>query len=107
DQLRGKLEKKAFEIAKLYLKMENYNAAITAFNNVLKDFPGTDYKEEIMFSLAKAYYLYADNSIEEKKKERHQSAIEAYDAFVAAYPDSEYIKQINNFNRNSRRQVKN
>jgi outer membrane protein assembly factor BamD len=107
DNLRGKLEKKAFEIASLYLKMENYNAAITAFNNVLKDFPGTDYKEEIMFNLAKAYYLYAENSIAEKKKERHQSALEAYDAFVTAYPDSEYIKQVNNFSKNSRRQVKN
>ncbi len=107
DLLRGKLEKKAFEIAKLYLKMENYNASITAFNNVLKDYPGTDYKEEIMFSLAKAHYFYAQNSIEEKKNERHQNAIEAYDAFVAAFPDSEYIKQINNFSKNSRRQVKN
>ncbi len=107
DRLREKLERKAFGIAKLYLKMENYNAAITAFNNVLKDFPGTDYKEEIMFSLAKAYYLYAENSIDEKKKERHQSAIEAYDAFVTAYPESDYLKQVNNFSKNSRRQVKN
>lgn len=107
DNLRAKLEKKAFEIASLYLKMENYNAAITAFNNVLKDFPGTDYKEEIMFNLAKAYYLYAENSIEAKKKERHQSALEAYDAFVTAYPESDYLKQVNNFSKNSRRQVKN
>lgn len=106
DNLRGKLERKAFEIASLYLKMENYNAAITAFNNLLKDFPGSSYKEEILYSLAKAHYLYAENSIDEKKEERHQSALEAYDAFVTTYPDSEYIKQVKNFSKNSRRQIK-
>jgi outer membrane protein assembly factor BamD len=106
DRLTEKLERKAFEIAKLYLKMEDYNAAITAFNNLLEDFPGTRYKEEILFSLAKAHFLYAEKSIESKKQERHQSAIEAFDAFIASYPESEYTKQISNYTKNSKKEIK-
>ncbi|MDP2423321.1 MAG: outer membrane protein assembly factor BamD, partial [Bacteroidales bacterium] len=51
DNLRAKLELKDMEIARLYFKMENYTAAITAFKNVLKAFPETRFREEIMLSI--------------------------------------------------------
>eukprot|EP00825_Cyclidium_porcatum_P016289 TRINITY_DN19372_c0_g1_i1.p1 TRINITY_DN19372_c0_g1~~TRINITY_DN19372_c0_g1_i1.p1 ORF type:complete len:306 (-),score=36.95 TRINITY_DN19372_c0_g1_i1:101-1018(-) len=95
DKLRGKLELKSFETAKLYFKMEDYKAAITTFNNVLSDFPDTPHKEEIMFDIIKANYKYAIKSIESKKKERYQAAIEAFDSFISAYPESSYLNQAN------------
>jgi outer membrane protein assembly factor BamD len=107
DILRRKLEKKEYEIARLYLKMTNYLSAIVTFNNLLKDFPDTDYREDALFSLTKANYLYATNSIVTKKKERFQNTVEAYDAFVRAFPNSTYLKQADTYYKNSLQQLEN
>ncbi len=93
DVLMLKLQKKAYNIANLYLKMEDYRAAIVSFENLLKDFPGTEYKEEALFKIIRSYYLYAIKSIETKKFERHESAIKAYMDFVSLYPESKYIDE--------------
>lgn len=94
DDLRFKLQKKAFEIAKLYYKMEDYIAAITAFENILKDYPDTDYKEDILYYVILSYYHYADLSIESKKKERYQAAIDSFEKFNTFFPDSDYQKEV-------------
>ena len=41
DELRKKLEVKAFEEGELYFKIQEYQAAITVFDNLLKEFPET------------------------------------------------------------------
>ncbi len=92
-KLRGKLEKKYYENAKQYFNMEEYSAAVTAFNNLLKDYPDNKYREEVSFLIIKSNYLYALNSIEAKKSERFQSAIESYFKFLDKYPASQYLKQ--------------
>lgn len=93
DELRYKLQKKAFEISKLYLKTEDYKAAIESFNNDLKDFPYTPFKEESMFLLLKSHFLLAENSIEEKKYERYQNTIEAYEKFIAYFNEENQFQK--------------
>src|SRR5690606_41170030 len=64
QDLRDKLEKKAFDNAKLYYDMgtaDDYRAAVIAFDNVLKTYPDTKSAEEIEFLMTKSQYLYADN----------------------------------------------
>ena len=90
DQLRGKLELKSFEQAELYYNMDSYKAAITSYKNVLKDYPSTNYREEALFKILRASYLYAENSIEEKKLERYNDTIKAYTELISAYPESKY-----------------
>src|SRR5437016_641334 len=46
DQLRLKMEMKDFENAKLYYHMDEYKAAVTAFKNLLRDYPSTKFREE-------------------------------------------------------------
>lgn len=92
-KLRGKLERKYYENAKQYFNMEQYSAAVVAFTNLLKDYPDNKYREEVSFLIIKSNYLYALNSIEAKKSERFQSAIESYFKFIEKYPASEYKKQ--------------
>lgn len=94
DELRIKLQKKEFEIAKLYLKMEKYEAAVVSFENLLLDYPDTQYREEAMFYSIKSYYYYASKSIRSKRIERYQEAADTYNQFVAMYPDSEFNKQV-------------
>jgi outer membrane protein assembly factor BamD len=99
DQLRAKLQRKDLDIASLYLKMKLYEAAIYSYNNVLKDYPDTEYKEEILFSIFKSNFNFAENSIVSKQLERYQSAQDAYNELMFQYPDTKYMKDVNSMNR--------
>jgi outer membrane protein assembly factor BamD len=105
DELRYKLESKDYENAKLYYHMEEYKAAVTAFGNLLKDFPSTKYREETMFLVVKSQYLLAENSIEAKKNERYTSALTSYGEFTNAYPESGYRKEANSIAENCRKRL--
>lgn len=94
DELRYKLQLKDYNIANMYHKMEDYQAAIVSFENMLKDYPDTDFKEEILYKIIKSYYNYATKSITEKKKERYELAVKAYFDFVSLYPESKYFKEV-------------
>jgi outer membrane protein assembly factor BamD len=91
DKLREKLEYKDYKIAKLYYKMQDYTASVTTFNNILKTFPETPHKEEILFLVFQSWYKYAKQSVDEKKKERDEKAILAYKELVQQYPASQYL----------------
>jgi len=93
DELRGKLERKAYQTALLYLKTKSYSSAIIAFKNVLKDFPDTKFREQSLFNILKASYLLAINSIESKKPERLKTTLEAYNNFVSKYPESDFLRE--------------
>jgi outer membrane protein assembly factor BamD len=93
DKMRFKLERKSFEIAKLYYHMENYQSASVALKNTLKDFPATRYKEEILFLVLKSDFLLASNSVEKKKEERFRQTLKSYYTFVDNFSRSQYMKE--------------
>jgi outer membrane protein assembly factor BamD len=93
DELRLKLETKAFNNARLYFKMSEYRAATIAFENVIRDFPATTYKEECLFLSVKSAHAYAGQSIAEKQKERYRLAIEQYYKLIEAFPQSRYLRE--------------
>lgn len=95
DELHERLDKKQFEIAKMYLNIGDYKAAITALDQLLHDSPGTKYREEAMYLLIKAKYYLALNSIEEKKEKRINDAQLQYNTFMKEYPESEYGSDAN------------
>jgi outer membrane protein assembly factor BamD len=97
DKLRGKLETKDYQTAKLYFKVQNYKAAIIAFDNLVKEFPESSRREECYFLALKSRYLLAINSIEEKKSERLEAAKKAYFQFVDLYPKSSYLNEAERF----------
>ncbi len=88
DKLRDKLETKAFLNAKLYHKTMYYKSAIVALNNVLKDYPNSKHKKEILFLILDSNYQLAVNSVESKKQERIKNTIEAYYKFVDLYSEN-------------------
>jgi outer membrane protein assembly factor BamD len=99
-QLKDKLMTKDYEIANLYYKMEDYEAAIASYNNVIKDYPDTEYKEDILFKILKSYYHFASNSIATKKEERFQSALDAYNELIFQYPETSFRKDAENIYKN-------
>lgn len=92
DIMRDKLSYKDYLSAKNYYLRERYKAAVVSLENCLKDYPGSKYREEIMYMLFNSKYEMAVNSIEEKKYERYNAAKEEYYYFVDEYPNSQYIK---------------
>jgi len=92
--LNERLDKKAYEAAKLYYKMEDYLASHVAFKNVLKDDAENVYREDILYYIAMSSYKYAHGSIPAKQKERYLAFVDDYLNFVGELPDSEYRKEL-------------
>jgi outer membrane protein assembly factor BamD len=90
DDLRAKLEYKDYRIARLYFRMGDFNAAISCYNLILKDYPETPHREEILFQILKTYQRYAKESIESRKKERYTKAILAYNDLLKEYPETRF-----------------
>lgn len=90
DEMRDKLSYKAYLGAKNYYLREYYKSAVISLQNCLKDYPGSKYREEIMYMLFMSKYEMAVNSVEEKKLERYHNAQEEYYYFTDEYPDSKY-----------------
>lgn len=91
DELRHKLEKKAFEIAKIYYKTLNYRAAGIAFDNMLDDYPDTKFREEVMmYSLRSKYELAVNYSRIDAKELRLNNAMTQYRLFMKDFPNSEF-----------------
>jgi len=107
DELRAKLEKKDLDIAMLYYKMSDYKASIVSLNNVLKDYPDTKSKEQILFLMLQSKYQYAINSIYDKRRERLNTAMDAYDELVAGFPVGEYTDQAMAIKKNIMKELNN
>ncbi len=94
DELRLKLEKKSFRAAKLYYDLGYYQAAGIALNNILKDFPDTEYYEEVLFYIVKANIKYANGSIAKKQKIRYNHTIDNCNIYIEHFPSGNYHKEV-------------
>jgi len=103
DDLRERLDRKEFENARLYYKMEDYLAARVALRNVLKDNADNQYREDILYYTAMASYHYARMSVAAKQKERYLVFVDDYLNFVGEYPESKYRREMDAMNRRSQR----
>ena len=93
-ELGERMDRKAYEGAKLYYKMEDYMAARVALKNVLKDDADNKFREAILYYTAKSSYNYAQLSVPEKQKERYLAFIDDYLNFVGEYDTSVYKREM-------------
>jgi outer membrane protein assembly factor BamD len=99
DDLYNRLDRKAFESAKLYYTIEDYKAATHALKETLKNNPESRYREDVLYYIVAANFQYANNSIPEMQRERFLNVIDEYYNFISEYPDSEYRKEVDNMFR--------
>lgn len=95
-ELNDRLDRKAYEAAKLYYKMEDYVASRVAFRNVLKDDAENIYREDILYYIAMSSYKYAYNSVPAKQKERYLGFVDDYLNFIGEIPESHYRRELDN-----------
>ncbi len=98
SNLRGKLETKAFENAKLYYTLGGYDvgyykSAVVALKNTQIEFPDIKYIEEIDLLIVKSQYMYAKNSYPIRQEARFNEAIVYYNEFMEAHPTSKLVKE--------------
>ena len=101
--LSERLDRKAFEAARLYYNMEDYLAARVSLRNVLKEDAENVYREDILYYTAMSSYKYAFLSVAEKQKERYLEFVDDYLNFVGEYPESSYRKELDNLYHKSQK----
>ena len=117
--LQDKLVMKDYMAARLYYDLgsytgnssysttgNNYLACIVTAQNALKDYPYTKLREDISILLLRAKYDMAKESVEEKKEERMRDVIDEYYAFKNEFPESKYIKEVENIYKDAKKYVK-
>ncbi|MEO0896281.1 MAG: outer membrane protein assembly factor BamD [Bacteroidota bacterium] len=95
-ELRERLAKKEFDTAELYFDLENYKAAVSSFQTMMEEYPDSRYREEAQLFLVRSAFQLAENSVQEKRKNRYLDAIDFYERFVDAYPNSVFKKDAEN-----------
>jgi len=105
QNLRDKLETKAYNNARLYLDIGDYLSAVMAFNNALRDYPDTKYAEEMEFLMIKAQYMYAKNSAEYRQEERYTQTMSYADQFAEKYTASKYLRDAADYLKDSERGI--
>ncbi|MFK7899900.1 MAG: outer membrane protein assembly factor BamD [Cyclobacteriaceae bacterium] len=99
DELRAKLEKKAFQNAKYFYQVHRYKASVISLDNFLKSFPGSRYSEEALYNKVLAQYHLATNSLTvvvkdgkviQLKRNRLREVTYFYLDFIDKYPESRF-----------------
>ena len=103
QELGDRLDRKAYENAKLYYKMEDYLSARVALRNVLKDNAENGYREDILYYTAMSSYHYARMSVAAKQKERYLTFVDDYLNFIGEYGESKYRRELDAMYRRSQR----
>jgi len=99
DELRVKLEEKAYAQGVLYYDLGQYQAAIAAFENMLSEFPESKRVEEVRFFILKASYEYAVNSVYDKRAERYIEATARYKEYINRYSKGSYSREADEINK--------
>lgn len=102
-ELNERIDRKSYEAAKLYYKMEDYLASRVAFRNVLKDDAENIYREDILYYIAMSSFKYAQMSVPEKQKERYMTFVDDYYNFIGEIPESHYRKELDSFYRKAQK----
>lgn len=105
DEMRKKLEEKAFEEGKLYYDIKRYQASIQSFGNLLVDFPETAEAEQVRYLISRSAFLWASNSFVEKQKERYELAVEKAQDYLDLFANGANNKEVENMLNNSREKL--
>ena len=95
SELRDKLERKDYEIAKQLHHMEFWQPAVHALNNYIDSNPGSNYLEKAYFYKFESQKIYAELSLKMLMRERLDEAKEYYNDYLERYPEGEFLTEAN------------
>ena len=110
-ELQDKLVYKELLNAQLYYNLgnymgNNYESCVITAQNALKDYPYTDYREELSILILRARHEMAIYSVEDKKMDRYRETVDEYYAFKNEFPESKYLKEAEKIFNESQKVIK-
>ena len=110
-EIYRKLRASGMESAILYYNLgnylgNNYESCVITAQNALKDYPYTDYREELSILVLRARHEMAIYSVEDKKMDRYRETIDEYYAFKNEFPESKYLKEAEKIFNESQKVIK-
>lgn len=92
DELQQKLARKLLAKARLYERGELYEAAAITYESVLTRYPSTRDVDVALLGAMRSWVAYADISVPDRKRERLEKALSAYNRLVQLFPGSSVLK---------------
>lgn len=89
-ELQKKLQRKEFEVAKQYLRIMDYKAAIASFDIFIKKYPGSDFQEEAYLRRTESAYLLAKHSLPSLVQERMLEAFDFHTEYKKYFNKGEF-----------------
>lgn len=111
EEMNNKLAYKELISARLYYNLgnylgNNYLSCETVAKNAMRKFPTCPYLEEFAYLIVAAKYQQAIQSIESLQKERVQEATDECYSFLTEYPDSKHVKEVENYQKQLKKLIK-
>ena len=101
DESRRKLEEKDYGSALLYFNLGFYKASAISFKTLMENYPDSYKSDEYQLMVIKSYYLYANNSIEERQDERYEKVIGECIEFSDRFTESKLGKTVESYKSQS------
>ncbi|MCQ2343704.1 MAG: outer membrane protein assembly factor BamD [Paludibacteraceae bacterium] len=110
-EMENKLSYKAYLSAKLYYDIglyggNNYRSCIVTAENMLRDYPDSEYRQDALFLILLSKQKEAEMSVDEKKYDRYSELIDECYRYSNEYPDGKYSKEANRVLENARKTIK-
>jgi outer membrane protein assembly factor BamD len=106
DACRIKLEEKDYKSAELYYTMGLYKSAATAFSVLSDNYPDSQKGDMYKLMVIKSVYQYAQNSIEERQKERFERVLNECADFSDRYPESNLASDVDQYKKQATNNLK-
>ncbi|WP_288370739.1 outer membrane protein assembly factor BamD [uncultured Algoriphagus sp.] len=110
--LEKRFEQKAYEESMMYYRLKDglfpgdfLRACIVNFQNFAKDYPESEYNEELAYKLVEVSTEYAVNSIFSKKEERLNDVFQYSMNFYRRYPDSNFTAEVKDYENTAREEL--
>jgi len=107
DKCRAKMELKEQKSAELYFNVSAFKASAIAYANLMNNFPDSDKGDLYKLQIIKAYFEYANLSIQDKKEERFEQVVTEYHDFLDRFPESKFLKEAERYFTLSQTNIKN
>ncbi|PSQ74473.1 MAG: outer membrane protein assembly factor BamD [Bacteroidetes bacterium SW_7_64_58] len=105
NELRAKLARKKYAAGQLYERREMWKAATTVYEGAFDQYPDTPWADDALLGAVRTYIRFADRSVQEKRADRYQKAIENYNRLTQLFPESDLLNKAESLYSEARRKL--
>lgn len=99
EEMREKLARQQFEIARLYERRSQFQAAAIEYLRLLETHPDSEFADDALLGAMRSYMAFAARSIPQRRAERYRLAAEQFERLVQLFPGSPLIAEAEALNR--------